>query len=112
MAKDHEESMRLLNEASEEEKKTSLITARRNQLSKEYGQVRLEVYFWEEAWRMVKTCQKFLYQVSPASWREKHHLQIFKDESDSNLTFEKSSDLFSSTRTVEDAASLMSLIGK
>ena len=112
LAEDHNESMRVLSEANEEVGKTLAISAKRNQLSKEYGQVRLEVYLWEEAWRMVKQCQKFLYQVSPLSWREQHDWinQTEEARSGSNLDSKKSGDLFGSQKT-DDATSLVSLIG-
>lgn len=110
LAEDHEQSMMMLYEAREEERKTLAITSKRNQLSKEYGQVRLEVYFWEEAWRMVKQCQNFLYQVSPVSWREDHDW-IHNAESRSIMSSKKSADFYGSLKTNDDAISLESLIG-
>ncbi|XP_023289730.1 cilia- and flagella-associated protein 100-like [Orussus abietinus] len=109
LSKDHERSMEVLSRAEEEARKTADITSRRNQLLKEYGQVRLEVYYWEEAWRMVMMCQKFLYQVSPLSWRLQHD-QIQLSESGLDMVSAKTEDLFDRYRMAEEVASLDSLI--
>lgn len=111
LSKDHDESMRILNEASEEEKRTANMTAEKNQLSRAYGQVRLEVYFWEEAWRMVKQCQKFLYQVSPISWRDEHDWIHKNKYPFFNSMAGQAKDIFSSTQDIGDSVSILSLIG-
>ena len=65
LARDHEESMRLLSEAEAERQLTARLSARRDELSRRYGHVRLQVYRWEEAWRTVRACHRFLHRVSP-----------------------------------------------
>ncbi|XP_053998659.1 uncharacterized protein LOC128887143 [Hylaeus anthracinus] len=109
LSKDHEESMKILVQAEEEMRLTKEVSDKRNQLSKEYGQVRLEVYFWEENWRTVKMCQRFLYQVSPISWRVEHDW-IHRSESGENIVSDSADDLFGRYRMVDEVASLDTLI--
>ncbi|XP_043258569.1 uncharacterized protein LOC122400900 [Colletes gigas] len=109
LSKDHEESMKILVQAENEVRLTKEISDKRNKLSKEYGQVRLDVYFWEESWRMVKMCQRFLYQVSPISWRAKHDW-IYRSGSDENIVSSSVDDLFSRYRMIDEVASLDNLI--
>lgn len=61
--------MRILNEAQSEAKNTNDLMLKRDELSKSYGQVRLEVYQAEEMWRVVKACHDFLGKVSPKDQR-------------------------------------------
>ncbi|KOC69388.1 Coiled-coil domain-containing protein 37 [Habropoda laboriosa] len=109
LSKDHEESMRILLEAEHEAKLTREVSEKRNQLSKELGHVRLDVYHWEENWRMVKMCQRFLYQVSPIAWREEHDW-IHRSDSGESVIRGNTDDLFGRYRTVDEVASLNSLI--
>lgn len=109
LSNDHDKSMKTLNEALEIEKQTVEMTNEKNQLSSVYGQLRLEVYFWEEAWRMVKQCQKFLYQVSPMSWREEHDW-IHRDPFSHSHSGQART--FSSTQYIDESSSILSLIGK
>ncbi|KAK1124334.1 hypothetical protein K0M31_006703 [Melipona bicolor] len=109
LSKDHEESMAILQLAEDEMKKTRQITERRNKLSTEYGKVRLQVYHWEESWRMVKMCQRFLYQVSPIAWRADYDWIHRTDSGESIL--HHADDLFGRYRMVEEVASLDVLIG-
>ncbi|XP_043463991.1 uncharacterized protein LOC122499608 [Leptopilina heterotoma] len=109
LSNDHDKSMKTLNEALEIEKLTVEMTNKKNQLSSVYGQVRLEVYFWEEAWRMVKQCQKFLYQVSPMSWREKHDW-IHRDNYPFSHSPSGQDKTFSSTQYIDESSSILSLI--
>lgn len=111
LSRDHEDSMAILEKAEDEVKKTYEITTIRNQLSKELGQVRLEVYSAEELWRVVKMCQKFLYQVSPTSWRREHDW-IHRSSSGSSLTSEKLEDLLGRYKHTDSSASLETLIGR
>ncbi|KOX74378.1 Coiled-coil domain-containing protein 37, partial [Melipona quadrifasciata] len=108
LSKDHEESMMILQLAEDEMKKTRQITERRNKLSTEYGKVRLQVYQWEESWRMVKMCQRFLYQVSPIAWRADYDWIHRTDSGESIL--HHADDLFGRYRIVEEVASLDVLI--
>ncbi|XP_017884393.1 cilia- and flagella-associated protein 100-like [Ceratina calcarata] len=109
LSKDHEESMNVLNKADDEVKLTREVTETRNQLSKEFGKVRLDVYHWEESWRMVKMCQRFLYQVSPIAWREKHDW-IHRSESGESIIHGNADDLFGRYRMLDEVASLDTLI--
>lgn len=109
LSTDHEESMKILQLAENEIKKTKQITDRRNKLSAEYGKVRLDVYHWEESWRTVKMCQRFLYQVSPLAWRAEHDWIHRTDSGESIL--HRADDLFGRYRMVDEVASLDVLIG-
>lgn len=109
LSKDHEESMKILQLAENEIKKTRQITDTRNKLSAEYGKVRLDVYHWEESWRTVKMCQRFLYQVSPLAWRAEHDWIHRTDSGESIL--HRADDLFGRYRMVDEVASLDVLIG-
>lgn len=70
LKRDHEESMKILHEAEVEEKLLQEKTDEFKELAKEYASLRSIVYKLEEKWRYSKTYQKFLYLVSPMSWRE------------------------------------------
>jgi len=72
LSKDHKKSMNILDKAEREGKLTEEIRIRRDELLKQFGQSRLDVYFWEDNWRMVKMCQMFLYRIAPVAWRAKH----------------------------------------
>lgn len=96
--------------AENESKKTREMTDHRNKLSVEYGRVRLEVYHWEESWRMMKMCQRFLYQIAPISWRTEHDW-IHRTHSGESITYDHAEDLFGRYRMLGDVASLDALIG-
>ena len=103
--------MSILQNGEEEAKKTYEIISIRNELSKEYNLVRLEVYGWEEMWRSVKMCQKFLYQIAPISWRKEHDW-IHRSASGSSIASAKLDDTLDRNKTVDNSATLESLIGK
>ncbi|XP_077262569.1 cilia- and flagella-associated protein 100 [Temnothorax americanus] len=111
LSKDHEKSMHMLEKAEREAKLTEEISARRNELAKQFGQSRLDVYVWEENWRLVKMCQMFLYQVSPVAWRAKYDW-LQRPESGRSIIFADapSADLFSRYKTLNESASLEHLI--
>ncbi|XP_011311049.1 uncharacterized protein [Fopius arisanus] len=67
LSKDHESSMNILAEADREGKKTNALVGTRDQLSKDYGQIRLEVYQLEEMWRLAKACYDFVNKISTKS---------------------------------------------
>lgn len=104
--------MYMLEKAEQEAKLTEEISARRNELAKQFGQSRLDVYVWEENWRMVKMCQMFLYRVSPVAWRIKYDWLQWS-ESQKSIVFvdTPSTDLFGRYKTLDESASLESLIG-
>lgn len=65
LSSDHEESMKVLEEAQQEAKNSHDLIDKRDSLSEEFGQVRLEVYQWEEMWRIAKMCHEFVQKISP-----------------------------------------------
>ncbi|KAJ8681565.1 hypothetical protein QAD02_017357 [Eretmocerus hayati] len=73
LASEHEASMRLMSEADAQQRLTRQLSERRDELSRRYGQARLDVYHWEEAWRTVKACQRFLLRVLKRSPDHAHH---------------------------------------
>lgn len=101
--------MSILERAEREAKLTDEICARRNELAKQHGQIRLDIYFWEEIWRMVKMCQLFLYRLSPTAWRIKHDW-LHRLETGSLISV-NAGDLFSRYGMPDDDASLEDLIG-
>lgn len=100
----------MLEQAEREAKLTEEIRTRRNELSKQFGQSRLDVYFWEDNWRMVKMCQMFLYRISPAAWRTKHDWQ-YQPEFEKSVMSVETKDLFSKYKTPDEDATLEDLIG-
>ncbi|EFN60791.1 Coiled-coil domain-containing protein 37, partial [Camponotus floridanus] len=109
LSKDHEKSMNMLAKAEQEVKLTEVISTQRNELSKQYGQRRLDVYFWEDNWRIVKMCQIFLYRISPISWKIKHDW-LSRLDSASFVVSIDATDLFSKYKTPNEDASLEDLI--
>jgi len=102
--------MHMLEKAEREAKLTEEISTRRSELAKQFGQNRLDVYVWEENWKLVKMCQMFLYRVSPVAWRIKYDW-LQQLESGRNIVDTPSMDLFSRYKTVDETASLENLIG-
>ncbi|KAL2725169.1 coiled-coil domain-containing protein 38-like [Vespula squamosa] len=109
LSKDHEESMTIVNKAEKELKLTSTINEKRILLTKECGQIRLDLYYWEEQWRLVKTCQRFLFQISPISWRHEYDW-IYRSQSRESIYFGTTEDIFRHYKMAEEVASLESLI--
>ncbi|KAK0168716.1 hypothetical protein PV327_002490 [Microctonus hyperodae] len=52
LSTDHNASMKILNEAHEEVQTNNKLIVKRDELLNKVGQVRLEVYHWEEMWRI------------------------------------------------------------
>lgn len=109
LSKDHEKSMHMLEKAEREAKLTEEISARRSELARQFGQSRLDIYVWEENWRLVKMCQMFLYRVSPVAWRAKYDWS--ESERSIVLADAPSTDLFGRYKTLDEGASLENLIG-
>ncbi|XP_018314408.1 cilia- and flagella-associated protein 100 [Mycetomoellerius zeteki] len=111
LSKDHEKSMQMLKKAEWEAKLTEEISTRRNELARQFGQSRLDIYVLEENWRLVKMCQMFLYHVSPVAWRIKYDW-LQQSESERSITFvdPPSMDLFNRYKTLDESASLEKLI--
>jgi len=102
--------MNILEKAEREGKLTEKIRIRRDELLKQFGQSRLDVYFWEDNWRMVKMCQIFLYRISPVAWRTKHDW-LYQLELKKDVTPTKDVDLFDIHKTPDEEATLEDLIG-
>lgn len=109
LSTDHKKSMSILDEAEREAKLSDEICKRRNELAKQYGQIRLDLYSWEENWRMVKMCQLFLYRLSPTAWRAKHDW-LHRLETGSLISV-NAGDLFGRYGTPDDDATLEDLLG-
>ncbi|XP_072763361.1 cilia- and flagella-associated protein 100-like [Anoplolepis gracilipes] len=109
LSKDHEKSMNMLEKAEQEVKLTEVISTERNELSKQFGQRRLDVYFWEENWRTAKMCQIFLYRVSPIPWKIKHDW-LSRLDSEKTIVSIDATNLFSKYKTPDEDASLEDLI--
>ncbi|KAI4491877.1 hypothetical protein M0804_003269 [Polistes exclamans] len=109
LSKDHEKSMIILEEAEKELKLTLTINEKRTSLMKEYGQIRLDLYYWEERWRLAKTCQKFLFQISPISWRNEYDW-IYRSQSGESIFSATTDDIFGRFKIAEETASLDCLL--
>ncbi|XP_018403544.1 PREDICTED: cilia- and flagella-associated protein 100-like [Cyphomyrmex costatus] len=110
LSKDHEKSMQMLKRAEWETKLTEEISARKNELARQFGQSRLDIYVLEENWRFVKMCQMFLYRVSPAAWKVKYNW-LQQSEPESSITVGTPSiDLLNRHKTLDESASLEKLI--
>ncbi|KYN44155.1 Coiled-coil domain-containing protein 37 [Trachymyrmex septentrionalis] len=110
LSKDHEKSMQMLKKAEWETKLTEEISTQKNELAKQFGQSRLDIYVLEENWRLVKMCQMFLYCVSPVAWRTKYDWQQSESERSSIVDIPLSVDLFNRYKTLDETASLEKLI--
>ncbi|KAL3275403.1 hypothetical protein HHI36_020167 [Cryptolaemus montrouzieri] len=75
---DHTHSMKLLRQSEQEAVLAYEKYEEYKELSKEYGALRSILYNSEEKWRNCKMYQKFLYLVSPLSWRKQHDFYHFK----------------------------------
>ncbi|KAK0087385.1 hypothetical protein PV326_005215 [Microctonus aethiopoides] len=67
LSNDHNASMKILNEAHEEVEKNNKLVVKRDELLNKFGQVRLEVYHWEEMWRIAKMCREFFRKITSTS---------------------------------------------
>lgn len=102
--------MDMLKQTDQEVQLTEVISTQRNELSKQFGQRRLDVYFWEENWRTVKMCQIFLYCVSPISWKIKHDW-LSRFDSERSIVSIGATNLFNKYKIPYEDASLEELIG-
>lgn len=77
---DHTTSMNLLKESD----KASLLAQEKSEeyrkLSRDYAALKSTLYSTEEKWKSCKLYQRFLYMVSPMSWRKQHDFYYTKDE--------------------------------
>lgn len=104
--------MRILEKAEREVKLTEEISTRRNELARQFGQSRLDVYGWEENWRLVKMCQIFLHRISPVAWKSKYDLARQSVGRRSLIFIDiPTVDLFSRYKMFDESASLEDLIG-
>ncbi|KAJ8947178.1 hypothetical protein NQ314_008679 [Rhamnusium bicolor] len=67
--KDHTSAMALLKQSEEAAMKAYDMYEEYKSIAKKYGALRSSLFNLEEKWRNCKTYQKFLYTVSPLSWR-------------------------------------------
>lgn len=74
-SQDHGEFLAIRQRADEMALETEKKRSELKNLTKELSQVRVSLYTLEEKWRHCKMCQIFLFQISPAAWREEHPLK-------------------------------------
>ncbi|KAL7301160.1 hypothetical protein TKK_0006132 [Trichogramma kaykai] len=103
VAKDHDESMRALGQADNELSRTLELSEKRDELSREYGAMRLEVYRWEEAFRTVRACHRFLHQLAEN--------RLDDDDDDDDDVANDLDDLLDDTQATKDSQLNISDIG-
>nr|CAD7413300.1 unnamed protein product [Timema cristinae] len=110
LSKDHGESMSILKKSEECSKSLSEKDQEYKHLLRHLGLIRSRVYILEENWRNCKMYQKFLYRVSPLTWRVAHDYIHMEGNKLSNERSDVS--LFGRYRldSSESVASLNSLI--
>ncbi|KAK9880954.1 hypothetical protein WA026_013278 [Henosepilachna vigintioctopunctata] len=111
---DHTYSMKLLRQSEQEAVLAYQKYEEYKELSKEYGALRSVLYNCEEKWRNCKMYQKFLYLVSPLSWRKQHDFYHFKSPDEPIEAPEGSNAIFGKYRLGDKEAeiSLEDLIGQ
>lgn len=68
---DHRSAMKLLEESEETAKAAHDEYVKYKMFANKFAFIRSSLYTMEEKWKMCKTYQKFLYAVSPLTWRMK-----------------------------------------
>lgn len=76
---DHTTSMDQLKEAEKQANMSFEKYDKFREMSQDYGALKSQMYSLEEKWRNCKMYQKFLYVVSPISWRLAHDYYHFKE---------------------------------
>lgn len=76
---DHTTSMEQLKEAEKQANLSFEKYDKFREMSQDYGALKSQMYNLEEKWRNCKMYQKFLYVVSPISWRLAHDYYHFKE---------------------------------
>ncbi|EFA01145.1 cilia- and flagella-associated protein 100 [Tribolium castaneum] len=109
---DHTSSMNLLKESDREAMLAQEKYEEYRQLSREYGALKSVLYSTEEKWRNCKLYQRFLYLVSPISWRKEHDY-YYMQEGDL-AAFQEVSSIFGKYRlnVTDETASLEDLINQ
>ncbi|RZB39150.1 coiled-coil domain-containing protein 37 [Asbolus verrucosus] len=109
---DHTESMNLLKESDSEVSAAQEKCEELRQLSKEYAALKSVLYTTEERWRNCKLYQRFLYMVSPMSWRKENDY-YYTQERDLN-PFQEISSIFGKYRLngTDEGSSLEDLISQ
>lgn len=86
--RDHTSAMELLRNSENTAKETYEKYEEYKLLAKEFGALRSSMYNSEEKWRNCKLYQKFLYEVSPMSWKQgrtrSRRASVFLMEEDPN----------------------------
>lgn len=98
--KDHTMAMNLLSEADKASKRASEKYEEYKQMAKDYSGLRSVLYNLEEKWRNCQMYQKFLYLISPISWRREHDPDL--DKSKEFITVESIREIFNKYSTTED----------
>lgn len=90
--RDHTSAMELLNRSEKSVKEAYAKYEEYKVLAKEYGALRSSVYKSEEKWRNCKLYEKFLFTISPITWKQfrKRHRRssvflIEEDPDDDNI---------------------------
>lgn len=107
---DHTASMNLLKESDREAVLAQEKYEEFRQLSREYGALKSVLYSTEEKWRNLKLYQRFLYLVSPMSWRKEYDY-YYMQEGDL-AAFQEVSSIFGKYRlnVTDETSSLEDLI--
>ncbi|XP_018574286.1 coiled-coil domain-containing protein 38 [Anoplophora glabripennis] len=74
LLEDHSSAMRLLRESDEVSKITFNKYLEHNAVAQKHAALNSSLFNVEDKWRMCKTYQKFLYAVSPLSWKTEQKL--------------------------------------
>lgn len=88
VSNDYDDAMKELRQADKESIVTMDKNAEIKKLYTELASIEFSVYKLEERWRDLKMYQKFLYYVSPMSWRKQHDY-LNKFEASSAKIFQK-----------------------
>ncbi|KAF7279217.1 cilia- and flagella-associated protein 100-like [Rhynchophorus ferrugineus] len=84
--RDHTSSMQLLKDSEKAAREAYDKYEEYKAVLKKFGAIRSSVYNSEEKWRNCQMYEKFLYLVSPFSWRMRHHTEAEADEeADDNM---------------------------
>lgn len=81
--RDHTSAMQLLKESDKASNEAYEKYKEYKTLAKQYGALRSSLYNLEEKWRNCKLYEKFLYTVSPLSWKQtRPNYSVFLSEAD------------------------------
>ncbi|CAH0547992.1 unnamed protein product [Brassicogethes aeneus] len=98
--RDHTASMNLLHEADLVSKLCNQKYEEFKAMAKEYSGLRSVLYGLEEKWRNCQMYQKFLYLISPISWRRENDPNLNKDKE--FITVDAVKEIYNKYNTTED----------